>query len=70
MALAYGLTPRDCQGPGLCLQGRSTKQIAQAPAVSPSRIISPRSSTKTGVRSRGELVGQVFVEHYAPRWED
>ncbi len=25
---------------------------------------------KTGVRSRGELVGRVFLEHYAPRWED
>ncbi len=24
---------------------------------------------KTGVRSRGELVGQVFLEHYAPRWQ-
>jgi hypothetical protein len=25
---------------------------------------------KTGVRTRGELVGQVFLEHYAPRWEE
>ena len=25
---------------------------------------------KTGVRSRGELVGQIFLEHYVPRWED
>jgi hypothetical protein len=25
---------------------------------------------KTGVQSRGELVGQVFLEHYVPRWED
>jgi hypothetical protein len=24
---------------------------------------------KTGVRSRGELVGQVFLEHYAARWD-
>jgi hypothetical protein len=24
---------------------------------------------KTGVRSRGELVGQIFLEHYVPRWE-
>ena len=25
---------------------------------------------KTGVRTRGELVGQIFLEHYMPRWED
>lgn len=25
---------------------------------------------KTGVRSRGELVAQVFLEHYVSRWED
>ena len=25
---------------------------------------------KTRVRTRGELVGQVFLEHYISRWED
>jgi hypothetical protein len=25
---------------------------------------------KTGVRSRNELVGQIFLQHYATRWED
>jgi hypothetical protein len=25
---------------------------------------------KTGIRSRSELVGQIFLEHYVPRWED
>jgi hypothetical protein len=25
---------------------------------------------KTGARTRGELVGQVFLEHYIPRWEE
>ena len=25
---------------------------------------------KTGVRSRSELVGQISLEHYVPRWED
>lgn len=25
---------------------------------------------KTGVSRRGELVGRVFLEHYASRWED
>jgi hypothetical protein len=24
---------------------------------------------KTGVHSRGELVGQIFLDHYATRWE-
>jgi len=24
---------------------------------------------KTGVRTRGELVGQIFLDHYATRWE-
>ena len=24
---------------------------------------------KTGVHSRGELVGQIFLSHYVPRWE-
>jgi hypothetical protein len=24
---------------------------------------------KTGARSRGELVGQIFLEHYVPRWQ-
>jgi hypothetical protein len=24
----------------------------------------------SGVRSRSELVGQIFLEHYVPRWED
>ena len=25
---------------------------------------------KSGARSRNELVSQIFLEHYAPRWED
>jgi DNA-binding NarL/FixJ family response regulator len=25
---------------------------------------------KTGVSTRGELVGQIFLEHYVRRWED
>lgn len=25
---------------------------------------------KAGVRSRNELVGQIFLEHYIPRWDD
>jgi hypothetical protein len=25
---------------------------------------------KTGARSQGELVGQIFLEHYVLRWEE
>ncbi len=72
VALAYGLSERECQVARLCMQGRSTKQMAQSLGVSPYTVQDHLKSIfeKTGVRSRGELVGQVFLEHYVPRWED
>lgn len=72
VALAYGLSDRECQVARLCMQGRSTKQMAQSLGVSPYTVQDHLKSifAKTGVRSRGELVGQVFLEHYVPRWED
>ena len=71
VALAYGLSEREQQVAGLCLTGRSTKEIAQSLHVSPYTVQDHLKSIfdKTGVRSRGELVGQVFLEHYVPRWE-
>ena len=72
VALAYGLSPRECQIVRLCLEGRSTKQMAATLHVSAYTIQDHLKSIfeKTGVRSRNELVGQIFLEHYIPRWED
>ena len=71
MALAYGLTEREGQVVRLCMQGRSTKEMAGDLYVSAYTVQDHLKSIfdKTGVRSRNELVGQIFLEHYAPRWE-
>lgn len=71
VALAYGLTDRECRVTQLCMRGVSTKQMAQELHVSAYTIQDHLKSifAKTGVRTRGELVGQVFLEHYVPRWE-
>ena len=71
VALAYGLTDRECKVTQLCMQGQSTKQMAHLLSVSPYTVQDHLKSifAKTGVRTRGELVGQVFLEHYIPRWE-
>jgi DNA-binding CsgD family transcriptional regulator len=72
ITLAYGLSERECQITRLCMTGQSTKEIAQTLAVSPYTVQDHFKSIfhKTGARSRGELVGQIFLQHYAPRWED
>ncbi len=72
MALAYGLTDRERQITALCIRGSSTKEIAQHLAISPYTVQDHLKAIfdKTGVRSRGELVGQIFLEHYVPLWED
>jgi DNA-binding CsgD family transcriptional regulator len=72
VALAYGLSERERQVTRLCIEGRSTKQIAQILHLSPYTIQDHLKAIfeKTGVRTRGELVGQVFLEHYVPRWEE
>jgi DNA-binding CsgD family transcriptional regulator len=72
VALAYGLSPRECAVTGLCIEGRSTRQIADELYLSAYTVQDHLKSIfeKTGVRSRGELVGQVFLEHYLPRWDD
>ena len=72
VAAAYGLTSRESQITRLCMQGRSTKEIALALHVAPYTVQDHLKSIfgKTGVRTRNELVGQVFLEHYVTRWED
>ena len=71
IALAYGLTERECHVAMQCLQGRVTKEIGRALSLSPYTVQDHLKSIfdKTGVRSRGELVGQIFLDHYATRWE-
>jgi DNA-binding CsgD family transcriptional regulator len=71
IALSYGLTGRECQVAMQCIQGRATREIAHILAMSPHTVQDHLKSIfdKTGVRSRGELVGQIFLDHYATRWE-
>jgi DNA-binding CsgD family transcriptional regulator len=72
VALAYGLSARECQVVRLCMEGRSTREMAAALLVSPYTVQDHLKSifNKTSVRSRHELVGRVFLEHYLPRWDD
>jgi DNA-binding CsgD family transcriptional regulator len=72
VALAYGLSDRERQVVRLCIEGRSTKEMTAALHVSPYTIQDHLKSIfdETGVRTRNELVGQIFLEHYASRWED
>lgn len=72
VALAYGLSDRERQVIRLCMQGRSTKEMARALQVSPYTVQDHLKSIfeKTGARSRGEVVGQIFLEQYVPGWEE
>ena len=72
VALAYGLSDRECAVTHLCIEGRSTKEMADRLRLSAYTVQDHLKSIfdKTGVRSRGELVGQVFLQHYLPRWDD
>lgn len=72
VAFAYGLTDRERQITRLAMAGQSTKQMAAALAMSPYTVQDHLKSIfdKTGARTRGELVGQVFLEHYVPRWAE
>ena len=71
VTLCYGC-PSGSPMTRLCMQGLSTRQMANALALSPHTVQDHLKSifAKTGVRSRSDLVGQIFLEHYVPRWED
>jgi DNA-binding CsgD family transcriptional regulator len=69
---AYGLTEREQDLTRLVLCGDSTMQIADRLSVSPHTVQQHLKSVfeKTGVRSRRELVGVIFLAHYEPRVRD
>jgi DNA-binding CsgD family transcriptional regulator len=66
---AYGLTKREGEITRLVLRGLSTAEVSRELHITPNTVRDHFKSIfdKVGVRSRRELVGQVFAQHYSPR---
>ncbi len=66
---AYGLTKREGEIMRLVLRGLSTAEVSRELHITPNTVRDHFKSIfdKVGVRSRRELVGQVFAQHYQPR---
>jgi DNA-binding CsgD family transcriptional regulator len=66
---AYGLSRREGQITQLVLRGLSTAEVSDELHITPNTVRDHFKSIfdKVGVRSRRELVGQVFAQHYGPR---
>src|SRR5918998_922664 len=66
---AYGLTKREGEITRLVLRGLSTAEVSEELHITPNTVRDHFKAIfdKVGVRSRRELVGQVFAQHYLPR---
>jgi DNA-binding CsgD family transcriptional regulator len=66
---AYGLTKREAEITKLVLRGLSTAEVSGELHITPNTVRDHFKAIfdKVGVRSRRELVGQVFAQHYQPR---
>src|SRR5215203_3809105 len=66
---AYGLTKREGEITRLVLRGLSTAEVSEELHITPNTVRDHFKAIfdKVGVRSRRELVGQVFTQQYQPR---
>jgi DNA-binding CsgD family transcriptional regulator len=66
---AYGLTKREGEITNLVLRGLSTAEVSGELHITPNTVRDHFKAIfdKVGVRSRRELVGQVFAQQYQPR---